>query len=75
VSVCSDVAFQPVHCIVPLQSLTAASISSLVLRETFKANLPLMRCLKSSPSVCLLLKRGCFSWFSACAVSVIKTRE
>jgi hypothetical protein len=25
--------------------------------------------------VCLLLKLGCFSWFSACSVSVIKTSE
>jgi hypothetical protein len=36
VSVCSGVAFQPAHCIVSLKNLTAASISSSVLRETFK---------------------------------------
>jgi hypothetical protein len=34
VSVCSGVAFQPAHCTVSLMNLTAASISSLVLRET-----------------------------------------
>jgi hypothetical protein len=64
VSVCSGVAFQPAHCIVLLKNLTAASISSSVLREKFKVNLLLMRCLKSSQFVCLLLKLGCFSWFS-----------
>jgi hypothetical protein len=32
----------------------------------------LKRCLKSSQFVCLLLKFGCFSWFSTCAFSVIK---
>jgi hypothetical protein len=75
VSVCSDIAFQPAHCIVSLKNLSAASIFSLVLRETFKVNLWLMRCLKSSQFVCLLLKPGYFSWLSACAVSVIKTGE
>jgi hypothetical protein len=74
-SVCSAVAFQPAHCIESSKILTAASISSLVLKETFKVNLWLMRCLKLSQFVCLLLKLHCFSWFSACAVSVIKTRE
>jgi hypothetical protein len=59
--------------IVLLKNLTAASISSSILRETFKVNLWLMRCLKSTKFVCLLLKLGCFSWFSACDVSVIKT--
>jgi hypothetical protein len=39
--------------------LIAASISSPVLRETFKVNLWLMRCLKSSKCVCLFLKLGC----------------
>jgi hypothetical protein len=34
-----------------------------------------MRCLKSTQFVCLLLKLGCFSWFSARDVSVIKTGE
>jgi hypothetical protein len=34
-----------------------------------------MRCLKSSHFVCLLLKLGCFPWFSTCAFSAIKTRE
>jgi hypothetical protein len=48
VSTCSGVAFQPAHCFVSLKNLTAASISSSVLRETFKVNLRLMRCLKSS---------------------------
>jgi hypothetical protein len=48
VSVCSGVAFQPAHCIVSLKNLTATSISSSVLRETFKVNLLLMWCLKSS---------------------------
>jgi hypothetical protein len=36
VSVCSGVAFQPARCIVSLKKLTAASVSSSVLRETFK---------------------------------------
>jgi hypothetical protein len=40
--VCSGIAFQPSHCILPLKNLTAASISSSVLRETFKVNLSLM---------------------------------
>jgi hypothetical protein len=31
--------FQPTHCIVSLKNLTAASISSSVLRETFNVNL------------------------------------
>jgi hypothetical protein len=61
--------------IVSLKNLTAASISSSVLRETFKVNHSLMKCLKSSQFVCLLLKLGCFSCFSACAVSVLKTSE
>jgi hypothetical protein len=45
--------------------LTAASISSSVLRETFKVDLTMTICLKSSKFVCLLLKFGCLSWFSA----------
>jgi hypothetical protein len=73
VCVYSDFAFQSAHCILLLKNLTAASVSSSVLRETFKVNLWLMRCLKSSRFVCLLLKLGCVSWFSACDVSVIKT--
>jgi hypothetical protein len=48
VSACSGVAFQPAHCIVALKNLSAVLISSSVLRETFKVNLLLMRCLKSS---------------------------
>jgi hypothetical protein len=59
VSVCSGVALQPSHCIVSL-NFTAASISSSVLRETFKVNLWLMRCVKSSQFVCMLLKVGLF---------------
>jgi hypothetical protein len=55
--------------------LTAASISSSVLRETYKVNLWLMRCMKSSKCACLLFKICCFYWFSACAFSVIKTGE
>jgi hypothetical protein len=39
VPVCSGIAFQPVHCIVSLKNLTVASVSSSVLRETFKVNL------------------------------------
>jgi hypothetical protein len=37
-----------------------------------------VRCLKLSQFICVLLELGCFSWFSACAVSVIsviKTRD
>jgi hypothetical protein len=75
VHVYSGVVFQHAHCIVSLKNLTAASISFLVLRETFKVHLWLMRCLKSSQFVRLLLKLGCFSWFRACAVSVFKTGE
>jgi hypothetical protein len=58
-----------------LKNLTAASIFSSVLRETFKVSLLLTSCLKSSRFVCLLLKLGCFSWFSSCAFSVIRTGE
>jgi hypothetical protein len=39
VSVCSGVAFQPAHCIVPLKNLAAASMSYLVLREMFNLSL------------------------------------
>jgi hypothetical protein len=38
-SVCSGVAFQPAHCAVQLKDLTAASMSSSVLRGTFRVNL------------------------------------
>jgi hypothetical protein len=47
-SVCSGVALQSAHCTVSLKNLTAASISSSVLRQTFKVNLWLMRCLKAA---------------------------
>jgi hypothetical protein len=67
--------FQPEHCIVLLKNLTAASISPSVLRETYKVILWAMSYLKSAQFVCLLLKLGCFSWFSTCAASVIKTGE
>jgi hypothetical protein len=40
--------------------LTAASVFSSVLRELFKVNLSLMRHLKPSKFVCLLLKLGFF---------------
>jgi hypothetical protein len=73
VPVWSGVAFQPAHWIVSLKNLTAASLSSSVLRETFKVNLSLMSCLKSFQFVCLLRMPGFFFWFSACAVSVVKT--
>jgi hypothetical protein len=48
VSVCSGVAFQPSHYIVSFQNLTDASMSSSVLRETFKVNLSFIRRLESS---------------------------
>jgi hypothetical protein len=57
---CVVVVFQPAHCSVS-ENLTAASLSSSVLGETFKVNLSLRKCLKSSQFVCLLLKLGCFS--------------
>jgi hypothetical protein len=60
-SLCSGVACQPAHCIVSLKNLTAASVSSSILRETFKVNLLLISYLKSSQFVCLLFKLGCFS--------------
>jgi hypothetical protein len=41
VYVCSDIAFQPAHCIVSLKK-TFTSLSSSVLRETFKVNLLLI---------------------------------
>jgi hypothetical protein len=53
--------------------LTAASMSSSVLREMF--NLSLTKHLKSSKFVRLLLKLGCFSWISARVASVINTGE
>jgi hypothetical protein len=59
VSVCSGVAFQPAHCNVSSKNLTAASISSSVLRETFKVNLSLISFLKPSQFVCLLFNLGC----------------
>jgi hypothetical protein len=60
-SVCSGVAFQSAHCIVSLKNSTAASIFPSVLRETFKVNLSLISCLKSSQFVCLLFKLGYIS--------------
>jgi hypothetical protein len=65
----------PAHCTVSLKNLTVASVSSSVLRETFKVNLWLMKRLKLFQFVCLLLKLGCFSWFNAFDVSVIKNGE
>jgi hypothetical protein len=58
-----------------LNNLTVSSKSSSVLKETFKVNLMLISCLKSSQFLCLLFNPGCFSWFSACASSLIKTGE
>lgn len=52
-----------------LKILTAASVSSSVLRKTFKVNFSLMRHPNSSQFICLLLKLGYFSWFNACDVS------
>jgi hypothetical protein len=66
VSVCSGVAFQPAHCIVSLKKLTATSMTSSALRETFKVSHSLMRWLKSCQFLSLFLKLDCFSWFSAC---------
>jgi hypothetical protein len=57
---CFGIAFQPAHSIVSLKHLTAASISSSVLRETFKVNLSLMSWLKSYQFLCLLLKAWLF---------------
>jgi hypothetical protein len=62
------------NCTVSLKNLTAVSVSSTVLKESIKVNLSMMRWLKSSQFVCLLLKLCCFSWFRTC-VSVIKTGE
>jgi hypothetical protein len=75
VSACSFVTFQLTPCIASLKNLTAASISSSVLRETFKVNLFLISCLKPFQFVCLLFKLGYVSWFSVCACSVIKTGD
>jgi hypothetical protein len=61
VSVCSGIAFQPTLCIVSLKNLAAVTMSSSVLRGTFKVNLSLMSCLKSSQLVCLFLKFDGFS--------------
>jgi hypothetical protein len=72
VSACSGVAFQPAHCTVSLKNLTAASLSSCVLRETFKVNLWLMRCLMSSQFVCVLLN-VVVTLCNGCAVSLIET--
>jgi hypothetical protein len=74
-SVCSDVEFQPAHCIVSLKNLTAASIFSSGLRENCRVSFSLTRCQKSSKFVYLLLKHGCFSRFFACFVNVTKTGE
>jgi hypothetical protein len=64
--------FHPAHCIVSLKTLTAAWISSSVSREHLKL---ISRWLVVWSHPNLLLKLGCFSWFSACAFSVIKTGE
>jgi hypothetical protein len=74
VSVCSGVAFQP-DLILSMTNFTVTSISYSISRETFEVSFSLMRCLKSSQFVCLLLKLCCSSWFNACAFSVIKTGE
>jgi hypothetical protein len=63
----------PLYCIV--EELYCYFIVSSVLKERFKITFSLMRRLKSFQFVWLLLKLGCFSWFSAYAVSVIKTYE
>jgi hypothetical protein len=75
VSACSGVAFQPAHCTVSLKNLTAASISSSVLWETFKVHLWLMRCLKSSQFVCLLLKLGCLIINSLLLIVLQQTQQ
>jgi uncharacterized membrane protein len=67
--------FRHVHCIVSLKNLTAALMSFSVLTETFEVHLSLTRHLKAYQFVRLLLKLGCFCWFSACAISVIKASE
>jgi hypothetical protein len=54
------VAFQPVHFIVLLKNLNTASVSGSVLRGVFKVNPSLIRHMKSSQCVCLLLKHGSF---------------
>jgi hypothetical protein len=41
VSMCSGVAFQPAHCTVLLKNLTAASISSSVIRVTLRVGFSL----------------------------------
>jgi hypothetical protein len=45
--VCFGVVFQHAHCIVLLKNLTADSISSSVLRGSFKVSLSLIKFLKS----------------------------
>jgi hypothetical protein len=54
------------YCVVSLKKLTAASMSSSVSRETFKANFSLMICQKSSQFVYLLLKLGCSLCSATC---------
>jgi hypothetical protein len=67
-SVCSGVEFPPARCMVSLKYLTAASISSSVLRATFTDRFSLTKCRK-------VLKYGSFSWFCTCVVTVTITRE
>jgi hypothetical protein len=52
VTVYSGIAFQLAHCIVSLKNLTAASVSSSVLRGTFRVSLSLIRCI-SHPNLCV----------------------
>jgi hypothetical protein len=72
-SVCSGTSFQPVHFMVSLKYLTAASIFSFVLSGTFRDSSSLTKCRKASQFVYLLLNYGCFSLFCTCLVSVTNT--
>jgi hypothetical protein len=74
-SVSSGVAFQPAHCMVSLNYLTAASVFSSVLSRTFRDSFSLTKCPKAFQFVYLLFKYGCFTWFCTCVVSVTIIEE
>jgi hypothetical protein len=75
VSVCSGFTFQPAHCIVSLMNFTATVMASSVLREIVKVNLSLMRRLKLSQFVCILLKLCSFSWCCLLGAGAVKCHE
>jgi hypothetical protein len=69
------VAVKPAHWMVSLKSLTASSMSSVVLRGMLRVRRSVIRRRKKSQFVRRLLKRSGVSGIRACVVSTTKTGE